>query len=224
MISVADYPARGWSIVPAYRGGQFLAPSLLDEMGRHPECPGESSWGTRNMLFSVILSMRPKVVIEIGSHIGSGAVVMGAALRANGFGKLYSLEPQEHYFDILSSFVRKAGLLEYVMPLKMFSTDPALQQRVGEKADIVFLDANHSYSHALRDIELSVNMLSSNGLLFLDDVGQPHSGAICQEGRGGVRQALLDFTKDRRDLKTIFFEPPFWLNPCGLALVCKQLV
>jgi predicted O-methyltransferase YrrM len=222
MINEGDYAARGWAVVPAYIGERFLSQALLDEMGAHPECPGESSWGTRNMLFSTILSMRPKVIVEIGSHIGSGTVVMGAALRANGFGKLYSLEPQDHYFDILSMFIRKAGLTDYVTPLKMFSTDTALQPRIREKADIVFLDANHSYSHALRDIAVSVDLLADNGLIFLDDVGDPHSGAICQEKRGGVRQALLDFTKDRRDLKITFFEPPFWLNPCGLALVCKQ--
>ena len=222
MINKSDYAARDWNIIPCYVGERFLSQNLLDEMGMHPECPGESSWGTRNMLFTTILSMRPKVVVEIGSHIGSGAVVMGAALRANSFGKLYCLEPQEKYFEILQYYIKKANLIEYVIPLKIFSTDSILQSCIGEKADIIFLDANHSYSHALRDIELAIELIADNGMIFLDDVGDPHSGIICKEARGGVRQAILDFTRGREDLKVIFFEHPFWLNPCGLALMVKQ--
>ena len=44
------------------------------------------------------------------------------------------------------------------------------------------------------------------------------------EGRGGVRQALFDFTRDRPDLHVMLMEPPMWLNPCGLGIVCKQSI
>ena len=62
-----------------------------------------------------------------------------------------------------------------------------------------------------------------NGLIARDDVGPESSARIDPERRGGVRQALLDRTKGRDDLRVILMEPPaFWLNPCGLGIVCKQ--
>ena len=198
MISQKDYDRRGWDIVAAFSA--WLPDGLLDEMKNHPECPGESSADTRNLLFALILSLRPKSILEIGAHIGSGSVVMGAALRANGFGTLYCLEPADHYFKILKDFVQIAGVSDYVKPLQLFSTDPALAQYVTEPLDMIFLDANHSYSHALEDIKLSDRLLANNGILILDDVGPAMSAQMCADGKGGLRQALVDYARGREDL------------------------
>ena len=207
---------------PSFAGAAALNRRLLRKMTAHPDAPGESSWGTRNVLHAFILSMRPKLVLEIGSHIGFGAVVIGTALKANGFGHSFHLEPQDHYFAALSSHLQKAGLAKISKPLKMFSTDPTLHSQFEEPVDMIFLDANHSYSHAAHDLEIADSLIAPNGLIFLDDVGLGHSGNICEEGRGGVRQALIDFSARRPDYSVIFFEPPFWLNPCGLALAWKK--
>ena len=104
----------------------------------------------------------------------------------------------------------------------MFSTDSKLAETIQEPPDIIYLDANHTYSHAIRDIEICDNLIPPNGLVFFDDVGPEASPQYCTENRGGVRQALLDYTNRRGDLQVIFFEPPFWLNPCGMAVMCKQ--
>ena len=224
MITEDDYPKRGWEVVATFASGVQMPLSVLREMEIHPESAGKSSWGTRNMLFALILSMRPKIVLEIGAHIGSAAVVMGSALKANSFGMLYSLEPQAHYFKLLSEFINKAEVMDHVTPLKMLSTDPSLAKIIGEKVDMIFLDADHSYSNAIKDIEMSDALISENGFILLDDVGPTHSANICSEKRGGVRRALIDFTAGRADLKVVFFEPPFWLNPCGMAMVCKQTI
>jgi predicted O-methyltransferase YrrM len=213
---------RGWEVLPAFIGEKFLSQEIFDELQRHPFLPGESAWGTRNLLHAIILSTRPKIVLEVGSHIGSGSLVIGAALRANGFGKSYHLEPQDHYYQVLKDFINRAGLADYAYPLQMFSTDPVLPAMIGKQADLIFLDANHSYSHAFQDLLICESMLSSQGLVLLDDVGNPHSGQIDEEGRGGVRQALIDFASGRPDFSVIFLEPPFWLNPCGLAILARK--
>lgn len=213
---------RGHEVIPSFLGQSLIDPGLLDEMESHPEAPGKSSWGTRNVLHSFILSLRPKTVLEIGAHIGSASIVMGAALKATNYGMLYCLEPQDHYFKLLNEFVEKAGVSEFVTPLKLFSTAPELFDFVPRPVELIYLDANHSYSSALGDLQLCDRVLADNGLILLDDVGPDVSPQLDPEERGGVRQALLDFTKDRPDLHVIFMEPPFWLNPCGLGIVCKQ--
>jgi predicted O-methyltransferase YrrM len=222
MIKKEDYIKRGWDVVPNFIGEESFSRNLLDEMECHPEAAGKSSWGTRNLLQSFVLSMRPSLVLEIGSHIGSGSLAIGAALQKNKFGMLYCLEPQDHYYELLNYFIKKGGLEDYITPLKLFSTDPSLPLILKEKVDIIFLDANHSYSHALKDLELSRDLLSNNGLIFLDDVGPEISARICTEKKGGVRQALLNFLKKNSDFNGFFLEPPFWLNPCGLAIISKQ--
>ena len=221
MVKEADFNARGWHVLPSFNGEGLLKPGVFEAMQQHPLLPGESAWGTRNLLHALILGTRPKTVLEVGSHIGSASVVIGAALKANGFGKSYHLEPQDHYFEILSDFIRMADLEGISVPLKNFSTDADLPRVVGTDVDLIFLDANHSYSNALADIAVCDGLLSDKGLILLDDVGAPHSANICTEGRGGVRQALLDFVAQRPDYSVIFLEPPFWLNPCGLAIMAR---
>ncbi len=211
-------------VVPSFTGEPFVDPALLNEMYRHPEASGRSSWGTRNILHAFILSLRPKAVLEIGAHIGSASVVMAAALKATGSGRLYCVEPNDAYFKLLVEFIGKAGVAEFVTPLQMFSTAPALRRSLPETVEVIYLDANHSYSNAAHDIALSYHLLAENGLLFLDDVGPAVSPRLDPEGRGGVRQALLDFASHRPDLHVMFMEPPMWFNPCGLGIVCKQRV
>lgn len=222
MVKEADFNARGWNVVPSFNGEGVLKPGIFEQLQAHPELPGESAWGTRNLLHALVLATRPKVVLEVGSHIGSASVVIGSALKANGFGRSYHLEPQDHYYEILSNFILSAELEGIAIPLKLFSTDAALLDIVGNDVDLIFLDANHSYSHALTDIRICDKILSDKGLVLLDDVGHPHSGNICSEKRGGVRQALLDFVAQRPDYSVIFLEPPFWLNPCGLAILARK--
>jgi len=222
MVQETDFAERGWNVLPSFNGEGLLVPGLFEKMQQHPLLPGESAWGTRNLLHAMILGTRPKTVLEVGSHIGSASVVIGSALKANGFGHAYHLEPQDHYFSVLSAFLAEGGLEKFSTPLQLFSTDPTLSEIVGTDIDMIFLDANHAYSHALRDIEICDRLLSEKGFILLDDVGSPHSGNICDEGRGGVRQALLDFIENHPEYSVIFFEPPFWLNPCGLAIVSRN--
>lgn len=215
---------RGYEVVPSFVGQPLLSSELLDEMEHHHEAAGKSSWGTRNILHAYILSLRPKTILEIGAHIGSASVVMGAALKANNYGLLYCLEPQDHYFKLLCEFVEKAEVAKFVAPLKMFSTSAELMKILPEKVEIVYLDANHSYSHARNDLDICDRIIADNGLIFLDDVGPDVSPQLDTEHKGGVRQAVIDFTKDRNDLHVTFLEPPFWLNPCGLGIICKQTI
>lgn len=214
---------RSHEVVPAFIGS-LLPQEVVDEMEAHPYAAGKSSWGTRNVLQAFVLSMRPQSVLEIGAHIGSASVVIGAALKANGSGTLYCLEPQQHYFRLLKAFVDLAGVSQHVRPLQMMSTSRELDQIVGGRVDMIYLDADHSYSAAKTDLVICDRLLNDNGLLFLDDVGPELSASIDPENKGGVRQALLEHCEARSDLHVIFFEPPFWLTSAGMAMVCKQRI
>lgn len=221
-MSLAERIDRGFDVVPNVIGDQFLSRELVEAIRNHPLAAGESSWGTRNLLLSLILSTRPRVVLEVGSHIGAGAVTIGSALRANGFGRSFHLEPQDQYHQLLQAHIDQAELAEWSIPLRTYSTDPMLDGLLGGETDLIFLDANHDYSGAFQDLTISERLLSNQGLIILDDVADPHSAGIDDEGRGGVRQAALDFVALRSDLTILFLEPPFWLDPRGLAIIGRR--
>lgn len=222
MIEETDFLARWWNVVPSFAGDGAVSKALVQDILSNPRVGGKSSDGTANILHAFILSMRPKTVLEIGAHIGFGAVVIGSALKANGFGRSFHLEPGDDFFQLLSQHIEQAGLTDIAIPLKRMSTDPGLSEIVGPSVEMIYVDADHSYSNVVKDIEIADRLLAPNGLIFFDDVGAPHSGDICKEGRGGARQALIDFAAARPDYNVVFLEHPFWLNPCGLAIACKQ--
>ena len=213
---------RGWEILPSFVGDRFLDAEIFNEVQHHPLIAGDSSWGTRNLLHALILSTRPKVVVEVGAQIGAASLVIGAALRANRFGKSYHLEPDDQYYRVLRGFIERAGLDDFAYALQMDSSDPVLPALIDREADLIFLDANHGYSNAYQDLRLCESLLSSNGLILVDDVASDHSEKMCEESRGGVRQAVMSFVAARPEYSVIFLEPPFWLNPCGLAIVARM--
>jgi len=213
---------RGWDVLPCFVGSQFVSPELFLEIQEHPLSPGESAWGSRNLLHALILSTRPRIVVEIGAQIGAASVVIGAGLKANRFGKSYHLEPQENYYRVLKEFISRAGLNDYAYALQMYSTDPTLRGLVDREADLIFLDAGHSYTGAYQDLLICDSLLSDQGLVLVEDVALRHSVQMCDDRRGGIRQALIDFVRARPDFSVIFLDQPLWLNPCGLAVLSRK--
>ena len=84
---------RGWIVHPVYDGDAELM-NVLTSMTEDPEAPGHSDVGVQNILYAETLNTRPRRVLEIGTHIGTAAVIIGRALKRNGYGRLLTLEPQ----------------------------------------------------------------------------------------------------------------------------------
>lgn len=213
---------RGWVVLPTFDGDAKLM-SVLSRMMDDAEAPGHSDVGIQNMLYSEILNSRPRRVLEIGTHIGTAAVIMGRALARNGYGKLLTLEPQAHYQQVASTYLEAADVGSFAEIVPMFSYQPECQERLRQEApfDLIFIDGAHEYEAALHDISMCYALLRDNGLLILHDVGRL-SPELDQSQRGGARRALYDFTERTPGASTIFREHPLWLNHCGAGIVCKQ--
>lgn len=216
---------RGWIVPSIYQPLMFSNRYLqaLEAQARDPESPGHSDVGIKNLLFMLIMSMKPDSILEIGGHIGTAAIVMGEALRINGFGKLLSLEPQDHYFKRLSEYIRLAELESFVEPIKGFSYEKEVRVRVGKAApfELIFLDACHDYDVVLSEIREYSELLSENGIMVLHDTST-HAQSFDSTGKGGVRKAILDSVGSCGTLKHVLFEYPLWLNNCGAGLLVKQ--
>jgi len=213
---------RGWVVLPVYDGDAALMEALA-AMAEDGEAAGHSDVGIRNLMYSFVISLRPRRVLEIGTHIGYGAAVISSALKRNGYGKLVTIDPNERVATKAEGYLVQAGLSGFVDVIRGFSFDSNVKEKLSQEApfDIIFIDGAHEYEAALHDIEYSASLLRSNGLMFLHDVGRM-SGEFDRSGNGGVRKALYDFVARDSRYRAVYFEHPLWLNACGAAMVCKQ--
>lgn len=219
-------PERQWKIEsifePALQTQNTIG--IFREMQVSKLAPGHCDPGTLNLLYFVIASLRPSCVLEVGTHIGMGSLVIGSALALNGYGKLLTIEPQEIYRNAATDFLRRAALQNVVEILPGFSYDQHIKDRLSREGtfDVIYIDAAHDYASVINDISLAAHLLVDNGILILHDTGEA-SNEFDATRRGGPRSALYDFCKTNPLFKPIFFEYPFWMNRCGAAIVCKQV-
>jgi predicted O-methyltransferase YrrM len=217
--------SRGWAVESIYNGSltRWRVSRTLRRMAKDAESRGQSDVGVQNLIYALTVSLRPRRVLEIGTHIGTGAVVVGHALKSNGYGKLITLEPAKHYQTAAASNVRRAGVVQQVEILPCFSFDQQCRERLVAEGpfELIFIDGAHDYDAFRHDIEMAAQLICDNGIIVCHDVGS-QSPALDPTGKGGVRQALWDFKEENADFKTIYLEFPVWLNDTGTALVCKE--
>lgn len=211
------------SVVEAVYSSDRRVVDTLAEMMLSVHADGHSDVRIQNLIYTHVVNLRPRRVLEVGTHIGSCSLVIGAALRVNGYGKLLTLEPQAHYQTMARENIEKAGLSDGVEIVSHFSYEEACKTRLAAQGpfELIFVDGSHDYDDTLHDIELCAALLHDNGCIILHDTGKDGPG-MDSTGKGGARQALYDFTQRRPDMKTIFYEYPMWLDPRGAAIVCKQ--
>jgi len=220
-------PSRGWNVLGAFERLDF-SDGYIETLSRITDddvSPGHSDVGIRNLLFTMVLSNRPEHVLEVGAHIGTASIVLGEALRLNGFGHLMTIEPQEVYIERLKGYIESAGLTDWITHLKGFSHDDLVlnELRKVPSFDMIFVDACHDYGAVLQELRSFHGMLSENGFFVLHDTSE-HAMTFDTSGEGGVRRAVQEFCGEHDDLAPVFFEYPMWLNPCGAAVICKQSV
>ncbi|MBU6148958.1 MAG: class I SAM-dependent methyltransferase [Verrucomicrobia bacterium] len=114
------------------------------------------------VLQGVIRAEKPNVVVEIGSASGWSACVMGCAIKANGLGHLYAIDPHKitewndgkvhDTFPVMRHNLRKLGLDKIVTIIRKTSQDAACKWE--QKIDLMFIDGDHSYEGVKKDWEL----------------------------------------------------------------------
>lgn len=217
--------SRGWVVDAIYNGtlDRWRVSRTLRRMAKHPIAQGGSDVGVQNLLYMWTVSLRPRRVLEIGTHIGTGAVIIGHGLKTNGYGKIITVEPGEHYQKVAATHVKQAGVAEQVEILPGFSYDSHCKERLAAEApfELIFIDGAHDYASFQHDLELACTLICDNGIIVCHDSGQ-QSPDMDPTGRGGARQALWDFKCEHPDYSVMFLEFPVWLNATGTSLVCRE--
>ncbi len=158
-----------------------------------PEGGAWCSASKAHTLAALILSIRPKIVVEVGVWMGGSAIPIALALKAIGAGQLYAIDPwsitasvdgqnavnakwwgkvnHDEAHQVFVKRVHRHGLESFVKTLRMRSDDVDVAAMLGEYGaiDCMHLDGNHG-EQAERDAERYLPSVRDGGFAILDDV------------------------------------------------------
>lgn len=116
---------------------------------------GDSAW----LLYGLARSLKPAVCVEIGSARGKSACHVGLALRENGSGKLWAIDPHRptdwndadsvDTFETIRRNLRSVGLERWVEVVREDSSTVAAGW--SRPIDLLFIDGDHSYDGVKAD-------------------------------------------------------------------------
>jgi predicted O-methyltransferase YrrM len=134
---------------------------------------GDSAW----FLYGIARAQKPQVCVEIGSAQGKSACYVGLALKENGGGKVYAIDPHSatnwndhesvESLDIIRRNIATFGLRDYVEVIR--STSQEAHPNWTRSIDLLFIDGDHSYEGVKRDFQLFVPHVNPFGFVVFHD-------------------------------------------------------
>lgn len=134
---------------------------------------GDSAW----FLYGFVRAQKPVVCVEIGSAQGKSACYIGQALKENGAGKLYAIDPHSvtnwndsnsvETFDIIRRNIAAIGLEGQIEIIRSTSEDARREWK--REIDFLFIDGDHSYEGIKRDFDLFAPHVRKFGLVVFHD-------------------------------------------------------
>ena len=134
---------------------------------RCKDCNAYLAMRERVFLYSIVYSLAPQRVLEIGTFKGGSAFIISGALDDLALnGKLITIDPYPEQIEVEWSAVsHNTKSVKGFFPQdidKVILPD-------GEKYDFVFVDGDHSYSGVLNDLKYLPEILNKNAYVLLHD-------------------------------------------------------
>lgn len=128
---------------------------------------------SRAILYSLIRSLRPQVVVEVGTLFGGTTEVLARALWRNGSGEVHTTDPfgGERCPPIFAAWPAELQKIVNFHPLMSMEFFLELERR-GLLIDLCLVDGNHDYEFALFDLLMAARRLRPGGIVILDNVDQ----------------------------------------------------
>jgi predicted O-methyltransferase YrrM len=134
---------------------------------------GDSAW----LLYGLSRSLKPAVAVEIGSARGKSACYVGMALKENGMGHLYAIDPHTstdwndsesvETYETICKHVALLNLADVVTIVRQHS-DQAIH-KIAKPIDLLFIDGDHSYDGVKADWNSFTPYMSRFGIVVFHD-------------------------------------------------------
>jgi predicted O-methyltransferase YrrM len=164
-----------------------------------PECPYPDRWRMLDtmtaevevleFLRTLMTTVKPVLVLETGTFLGISTLSMAEGLRANGFGKIVTCDPDPEVFARAQERIDASGLREWID----HRCTPSLEIDVPGTIDVLFCDSLPE----LREPEVRrfLPQVNPNGLILMHDASSHmrtvRDAALRLEKEGLISVVLL---------------------------------
>lgn len=165
------------------------------------------------VVYALVRSARPQVVVEVGSAYGKSTCFIAAALQRNSIGKLYSIDPHcatnwndgnpvVDTFEIVQHRLRVLRLSKFVDPIRMLSKDAV--KSWDKTIDVLLLDGSHAYQDVKNDFLGFLPHLKKGGLvLFHDTMWEYHRDSEWYRADQGVPKFVQELQNQGYPMVTL---------------------
>lgn len=134
---------------------------------------GDGAW----LLYGLCRAMKPRICVEVGSARGKSTCSIGMALKENGAGHLFAIDPHTRTnwndfgsvdtYEIMQRNLARLKVQDFVTVIRKTSAE--VLQDWDKKIDLIFIDGDHSYEGVKADWEGFRPFLSEFGLVIFHD-------------------------------------------------------
>jgi predicted O-methyltransferase YrrM len=174
--------------------------------------------GDAHALYCLIREKRPSVILEIGTFVGFSTCIMAQAVRDNGIGTIYCIDPNLKHLSITyplshaRTMLKKLDLDRHVQITEGFFSEPrgidahgipVLGSQISEilpAIDLAFIDGDHSTPAVMQDFMMSLSRVKDKATVIFHDVRTWQT----------VRQGIFTIFQDasyRRSMRYFEFDP-----------------
>lgn len=138
--------------------------SFADEIEKEVPQDDSASEGEKCFLYGLVRALKPKVVLETGTHRGKATLYMANAIHDNGIGKLYTCDPNDGW-DQVGNF-RKFPDFEKFITFKVIR---GLDWDEPKDIDFFFCDGFHGKQDVIEEIEHYFPRLTDRAVVVFHD-------------------------------------------------------
>ena len=137
------------------------------------ECPHPERWKmldsmtaeveVLNFLKSLVMTVKPELVVETGTFMGLSAIKMAEGMRENGFGRIITCEFDPVVFQKAKERIAASGLAEWIE----CRNESSLDMKVDGTIDIFFSDSDIPIRE--KEIRKFLPQVNANGIVLTHD-------------------------------------------------------
>jgi len=138
-----------------------------------PECPHPERWRMYDsmtveyevleFLRTLVTTVKPELVVETGTFMGVSTLRIAEGLKANGFGKIVSLEYDAKVFAKAKERIDESGLAQWIE----LHNESSLEVVISGKIDILFSDSDPPLRE--QEVRRFLPQMSPNGIILMHD-------------------------------------------------------